>query len=136
MPKKRDPSTPSTAEILYAARRAASLLPEQEQETLKTLLLRARRGDKVTARILNVLGKSPSAQSWLQHALYSPPLSTRGYEGLPGDPVEIPARSLWSCPKCSFTWRVLRKGRPVPPCPHDGNTLERVLAEEAGHDAG
>ncbi|PWH18341.1 MAG: hypothetical protein DDG60_00685 [Anaerolineae bacterium] len=136
MPQKHDPSTPSTAEILYAARRAASLLPEKEQETLKTLLLRARRGDKVTVHILNVLSKSPSAQGWLQHALYAPPLNTRGYEGLPGDPVEIPARSLWRCPKCGFTWRVLRKGRPVPPCPRDGSMLERVFAGEAGNDVG
>lgn len=130
MSTKRDPSIPSPGEIRYAARRAAFLLPEKQRKALQALLRRKPK-DLPLNEVLALFRDTPQAREWLQRALYlSEPAGTRIYEGLPGQPGEIPARSLWKCPRCGFTWRVLRKGRPVPPCPYDGSELERVPPEE------
>ncbi|MFN3743036.1 MAG: hypothetical protein ACK4VW_10295 [Anaerolineales bacterium] len=132
MSTNRDPSLPSPAEIRYAVKRAAFLLPEKERKALQALL---RRKPIPEQQLLALFRETPAARQWLERALYwSSSEQTRGYEGLPGEPGEIPARSLWKCPQCDFTWRVLRKGRPVPPCPRHGLELEPALKER--DDAG
>lgn len=134
MPTKRDPSVPTPFEIRYAVKRAALLLSDQERKALQALL--RKKPATPLHQVLAFFRDKPAAQQWLQDALYpSPSEPIRGYVGLSGQPGEIPARSLWKCPQCGFTWRVLRKGRPVPPCPHDGSKLEYVPAKEQ-NDAG
>lgn len=134
MPRKRDPSLPTPFEIRYAVKRAALLLSDQEREDLQALL--RKKPPTPLNQVLAFFQDKPAAQQWLERTLYpSPSELTRSYEGLSGHPGEIPARSLWKCPQCGFTWRVLRKGRPVPPCPNDGSRLEPVLKKEQ-NDAG
>ncbi|MCS7249188.1 MAG: hypothetical protein NZ840_13250 [Anaerolineales bacterium] len=135
MPRKRDADTPTPREIYYAARRIAFLLPEEAQQTLKTLLKQGHRGASTHHQVLELVRTSPQALAWMRAALYAAE-PTRAYEGLPGLPGSIPARSLWECPKCGFPWRVLRKGRPVPPCPYDGSPLVRVSAAPGDDHAG
>ncbi len=132
MSRKRDPSLPTPFEIRYAVRRAAELLPEAEKNSLLELL---QNQDKVPpVKLLAFFQETPQGREWLQRALYlSGAEQARGYETLPGQPGEIPARSLWKCPRCGFTWRVLRTGRPVPPCPRDGSPLEPVVPKEQNH---
>ncbi len=127
-----DRNHPTPREIYYAARRVAHLLPEDEREELMALLKRGYKGENVHHTALRILSRSPQAREWLNAALYGPVPGMRGFAHLPGHPGPIAARSLWRCPQCGFQWRVLRKGRPVPPCPHDGAALYPVT--ETKHD--
>ena len=120
--KKTDRTKPTPREVYYAARRASFMLPEEQQTELDALLKRGYKGAQVHRDVLGYFDDKKPAYEWLQQALYTAS-TVKGYATLPGSVGPIPARSLWVCPKCDFTWRVLRKGRPVPPCPHDGLKL-------------
>ncbi|MCS7011197.1 MAG: hypothetical protein NZL98_07495, partial [Anaerolineales bacterium] len=130
-------SMPSSFEIAYALRRVAFLLPEKKQAELRALLRQDRpeNVERAISEALRVVRSSRKAREWLEHALYFSG-EKLGHAGLPGQPTQIPARSLWKCPQCDFTWRVLRKGRPVPPCPYDGSVLVRVSSPEEKNNAG
>jgi len=130
-----DRTQPTEREVYYAARRARDLLPPGEQTRLDALLRRASRGEKVDNAILKLLRPYDQARDWMVNALYLGG-ETRQYATLPGEVGPIPARSLWVCPKCGFQWRVLRKGRPVPPCPYDGTPLVPFTPESEDSDAG
>ncbi len=122
-----DRANPTPAEVYYAARRAAEQLPATEREELLGLIRRTHKDRKAHHQVLKRFQNYPGLRSWLDKALF---LSdrTKGFAQLSGDLTPIPARSLWVCPQCGFQWRVLRKGRPVPPCPRDGSEL--VMAEK------
>ncbi len=122
MSKKTDRTTPTPRDVYYATRRVRFMLPEAKQTQLLDLLGRGHKGEDVHQAALDFYRNSQNALVWLQSALYLRN-SPKGYAELSGQPGPIPARSLWVCPQCGFSWRVLRTGRPVPPCPHDGTTL-------------
>ena len=126
-----DRTKPTPREIYYAARQAAAALPPEEREQVLELIRRGNKGAPVHHEVLEYFQKYPRLRDWLKQALFLSG-TLRGYAPLPGQPGPIPARSLWVCPQCGFQWRVLRKGRPVPPCPYDGSPL--VPADEVRHD--
>lgn len=128
MPKDRFNPTPF--EVYYAARRAAQKLPPAQQAEVVELI-RKTRSRKKTHQVLAHFQDRPDLRAWLESALYLGD-GARGFAQIGGDLTPIPARSLWVCPECGFQWRVLRKGRPVPPCLFDGTPL--VPAEESRDD--
>ncbi len=131
MPRDLQRIDPTAQEIYYAARRVLDQLPPEEQEKLRPLLKRGQADPASTDEVLKRLKSHSQIREWLLAALYPPPeAATRSYVTLPGGPGPIPVHSLWRCPQCGFTWRVLRKGRPVPPCPRDGATLILVQSKE------
>ncbi len=134
MPSTADRTQPTPREIYYAVRRLLPLLPAEERQAIIELLKRGQKGEAVETTLLRRLKPFSRIRKWLSQALYTPPeAGARTHTMLPGTIGEIPARSLWCCPKCDFSWRVLRKGRPVPPCPKDGSPLERSLTGKC-HD--
>jgi hypothetical protein len=127
-----DRTQPTPHEIYYAARRAAdAFLPSEAQNDIQIILKRGYQGEKVDNDVLRIVSRDEGAREWMAQALYLE-VNTRGYVALPGELTPIPARSLWRCPEegCGFAWRVLRKGRPVPPCPIHDVPLVPVRGEE------
>jgi len=126
----REKSQPTPQEIYSAAEACLPHLRPDLQERLAALLAEARAGQRRANRILDLTSQDPRASAWMQTALFGESADTlRGYEPLAGGgPAHVPANSRWVCPQCGFEWRVLRAGRPLPPCPRDGSALVRVTA--------
>lgn len=121
--------TYTSDELVYAAEKLLACLPPVFQTSLSALLTRARNGEAVDNQIIDLLIQDQAARRWMKLALVD--LSNdvvRGYEPLAGSPASIQASSKWKCQECGFEWVVLRAGRPVPPCPHDGSVL--ILEKE------
>ena len=112
----------TSEELIYAAEKLLPALSSALQESLAPLLARARKGERVDIMIVDLLSDDEAASRWMRLALFGGQDETlyRGLEPLAGDLGAVQASSVWVCPKpeCDFDWRVTRKGRPVPPCPH------------------
>lgn len=123
-----DITQPIPEEIYYAAEQYLPHLPEEIQPQILALIERARSGQKCDNAILFLISDDKEAREWMRKALFGAQLGTlKGvYEPLAGTPTSIPANSRWVCPKCGCEWRVLRAGRPVPPCPKDYSVLVQV----------
>lgn len=120
-----DSSYPTPEEVYYAAEQYLPHLQEDLQRQVRTLLERARSGQKVDNAIISIISEDKSARKWMRQVLFTGDIAKlmRNYEPLAGNIVSVPANSVWICPKCGFEWRVLRAGRPVPPCPKDYSVL-------------
>ena len=130
--------TYTTEELIYAAEKLQPALSPALQESLAPLLARARKGERVDIMIVDLLSEDETASRWMRLALFSgqEEMLYRGLEDKPaGDISSIQASSIWVCPQkdCKFEWRVLRKGRPVPPCPH--HNIQLVPAKQHSKSA-
>jgi hypothetical protein len=123
-----DISQPIPEEIYYAAEQYLPRLPDELQAQILALLARAHSGQKCDNAILSLMSDDQDARRWMRQALFGDQFGTLkgGYDPLAGTPTSIPSNSRWDCPQCGFEWRVLRAGRPVPPCPNDYSVLVRM----------
>jgi hypothetical protein len=117
----------TSEELIYAAEMLLPALSPAMQESLSPLLARARKHERVDILIVDLLSDDEAASRWMRLALFSgqDELLYKGFERSAGNLGPIPANSIWVCPEsdCDFRWRVLRAGRPVPPCPIHGCDL-------------
>ena len=123
-------SHPTPQEIYYAAEQYLPYLSELLQSQIKALIKEAQAGEKRDNAILSLISDDKAARQWMRTALFGEEMETLkgGYDPLAGSGPVVQANSLWKCPKCGFTWRVQRKGRPVPHCPKDYSILVQVEA--------
>ena|SRR5205085_1061108 len=120
-------SNPTPEEVYYATEQYLPILPQEVQSQVDILLEQARSGKKVDNAILSLISDDEYARKWMRKALFGEDIARvmGSYDPLPGGPVSVPANSVWECRQCDFEWRVLRAGRPVPPCPRDYSVLVR-----------
>ncbi len=123
-------SDPTPEEIYYAAEQYLPLLSDELQTQSHALLEQARSGKKVDNAIVSLISDDEGARKWMRKALFGGNVAEvmGSYDPMIGNAISVPANSMWVCSnlECSgFEWRVIRNGRPVPPCPKCFSVLKR-----------
>ncbi len=103
-------------DVLYAAERIFAFLDPDRQTAVRSLLERAKQGEKVDNFLIDELRKNPKIRKWLKHALGLSKDVVMAYDSLPGDVGSISA-PVYVCPHGDFEWEIWREGQPIPPCP-------------------
>lgn len=103
-------------DVLYATEKILAILPAEQQQTIRSLLERARQGEKVDNFIVDELAKNRRIRQWLKQALGLDRSVEMAYDPLAGDIGDVSAE-MYVCPEGDFAWEVRRAGQPIPPCP-------------------